>query len=107
MLRVETIGQLFAAAKALSSLHYRGASERLVIITNGGGPGVMAADRATDQGIELSELSAETMKALDAVLPGVPKYIKPPGLSADDIEIWFVEPETTRRVPGVDRGLAR
>ena len=71
VLRVETVNQLFAAAKALSTPRYRSASERLVIITNGGGPGVMAADRATDQGIELSELSAETMRALDEVLPTV------------------------------------
>jgi acetyltransferase len=71
VLRVKTVGQLFAAAKALSSLHYRGASERLVIITNGGGPGVMAADRATDRGIELSTLSPDTLEALDGVLPGV------------------------------------
>ena len=49
VLRVKTIGQLFAAAKALSSTRYRSDSERLVIITNGGGPGVMAADRATDR----------------------------------------------------------
>jgi acetyltransferase len=71
VLRVETIVQLFAAAKALSSLHYRGAGERLVIITNGGGPGVMAADRASDQGIELSTLSPETLSALNQVLPDV------------------------------------
>ena len=71
VLRVETISQLFSAAKALSSLHYRGACERLVIITNGGGPGVMAADRASDQGIELSSLSAETLSALNQVLPDV------------------------------------
>jgi len=71
VLRVETISQLFAAAKALSSLHYRGACERLVIITNGGGPGVMAADRASDQGIELSTLSPETLTALNQVLPDV------------------------------------
>lgn len=71
VLRVETVSQLFAAAKALSTPRYRSASERLVIVTNGGGPGVMAADRATDQGIELSTLSAETMSALDKVLPSV------------------------------------
>jgi len=71
VLRVQTVSQLFSAAKALSSLHYRSQSERLVIITNGGGPGVMAADRATDQEIELSSLSAETMTALDEVLPVV------------------------------------
>jgi acetyltransferase len=71
VLRVETVSQLFAAAKALSTPRYRSASERLVIITNGGGPGVMAADRATDQGIELSTLSEETVSALDDVLPSV------------------------------------
>jgi acetyltransferase len=70
-LRVETISQLFAAAKALSTPRYRSASERLVIITNGGGPGVLAADRATDHGIELSRLSAETINALDGALPSV------------------------------------
>ncbi len=71
VLRVETVSQLFAAAKALSTPRYRSASERLVIITNGGGPGVMAADRATDRGIELSTLSPETISALDEVLPSV------------------------------------
>ena len=63
MLRVETIGQLFAAAKALSSLHHRGPSERLVIVTNGGGPGVMAADRAADLGIPLAELLPRTVES--------------------------------------------
>ena len=83
VLRVETVGQLFAAAKALSSLHYRGASERLVIITNGGGPGVMAADRATDQGIELSSLSEETLIALNKVLPDVWSHGNPVDIIGD------------------------
>jgi len=83
VLRVETISQLFAAAKALSSLHYRGACERLVIITNGGGPGVMAADRATDQGIELSSLSPETLSALNQVLPDVWSHSNPVDIIGD------------------------
>ena len=83
VLRVNTIGQLFAAAKALSSTHYRGKSERLVIVTNGGGPGVMAADRATDQGIELSTLSKETNDALDAVLPSVWSHGNPVDIIGD------------------------
>jgi acetyltransferase len=83
VLRVDTIGQLFAAAKALSSTHYRGKSERLVIVTNGGGPGVMAADRATDQGIELSTLSKETNDALDAVLPSVWSHGNPVDIIGD------------------------
>ena len=83
VLRVDTIGQLFAAAKALSSTHYRGKSERLVIVTNGGGPGVMAADRATDRGIELSTLSKETNDALDAVLPSVWSHGNPVDIIGD------------------------
>ncbi len=83
VLRVETIGQLFAAAKALSSVHYRGASERLVIVTNGGGPGAIAADRATDQGIELSSLSDETMTKLNQVLPSVWSHGNPVDIIGD------------------------
>ena len=83
VLRVKSIGQLFAAAKALSSSHYRGASEQLVIITNGGGPGVMAADRATDQGIELSTLSPETIAALNEVLPAVWSHGNPVDIIGD------------------------
>jgi acetyltransferase len=83
VLRVDTIGQLFAAAKALSSTHYRGDSERLVIITNGGGPGVMAADRAIDQGIELSTLSETTIEALNEVLPGVWSHNNPVDIIGD------------------------
>ena len=83
VLRVDTINQLFGAAKTLSSSHYRVASERIVIITNGGGPGVMAADRATDQGIELSSLSSETMAALDKVLPDVWSHNNPVDIIGD------------------------
>ncbi len=71
VLRVDSITQLFSAAKALSSPRFRGKAEQLVIITNGGGPGVMAADRAADLGIELSTLSPETITALNKVLPAV------------------------------------
>jgi acetyltransferase len=71
VLRVEAIGQLFAAARALSSANYRSATERLVVVTNGGGPGVMAADRFADQGVELAPLSQATLGDLDKVLPSV------------------------------------
>lgn len=106
VLRVETVGQLFAAAKALSTSQYKGASERLVIVTNGGGPGVMAADRAVDQGIELSKLSDETIEALNGVLPGVWSHNNPVDVIGD------AEPERYRQAldiclqdPGVDGAI--
>ncbi len=70
VVRVETVTQLFSAAKALSS-RYRVYGDRLAIITNGGGPGVMAADRAVDRQLKLAEFREETIKELNKVLPEV------------------------------------
>jgi acetyltransferase len=68
VVRVSTIGQLVAAAHALSS-HVRARGDRLAVITNGGGPGVMAADRAADLGIPLAALARVTVDALVEALP--------------------------------------
>ncbi|MBA6414327.1 GNAT family N-acetyltransferase [Parahaliea sp. F7430] len=68
VVRVNTVNQLLAAANSLSSgIRVRGS--RLAIITNGGGPGVMAADHATEQDLPLAELQAETLAQLAKVLP--------------------------------------
>jgi acetyltransferase len=45
------------------------AGERLAIVTNGGGPGVIAADSAADNGVPLAQLSEDTIAGLDARLP--------------------------------------
>jgi acetyltransferase len=66
--RVRAMQDLVGAAQALAA-HVRPSGERLAVITNGGGPGVMAADRAADLGIELAKLSPRTVDALKAALP--------------------------------------
>ena len=66
--RVGTIGQLVAAAQALTA-RVRPQGDRLAVVTNGGGPGAMAADRAADLAIPLAELSAPTITALKSALP--------------------------------------
>ena len=68
VVRAQSISQLFAAAQLLSSSHRVGGN-RLAIVTNGGGPGVMATDRATDLGVDLAELSDSTMNTLNENLP--------------------------------------
>lgn len=68
VVRVQNISQLFYASKALAS-KFRPLGKRLAIITNGGGPGAMAADRAGDLDIPLAQLSPETMKTLNAKMP--------------------------------------
>ena len=68
VVRVKTIGQLFYAAKALTT-KFHPPGRRLAIMSNGRGPGAMAADRAVDLGIIVAELSTQTRQALDAILP--------------------------------------
>jgi acetyltransferase len=66
--RVKTYTQLFAAARILGSGRMP-AGERLGIVTNGGGPGVMAADCATENGVPLARLCKKTLDSLDRTLP--------------------------------------
>jgi len=66
--RVDTVSQLFAAAQTLAS-GTRVEGPRLAIVTNGGGPGVMAADRASDLNVPLAELTTQTIDKLSAALP--------------------------------------
>jgi acetyltransferase len=68
MLRVDTLQDLFAAAETLSHVT-RYSGERLAILTNGGGAGVLAADEISARGGTLSALSPETIARLDRVLP--------------------------------------
>jgi len=70
--RVQTYTQLFAAALMLGagrSLARDSRGNRLAIITNGRGSGVMAADRAADTGIALATLSPQSVEALAAWMP--------------------------------------
>jgi acetyltransferase len=68
VVRATTIEQLFAAAQLLATPH-RVQGNRIVIITNAGGPGVMATDRAIEQGIRLAEMNPATLEKLNEALP--------------------------------------
>ncbi len=68
LLRVRELDDLFNAAEMLAR-HPRISGDRLAILTNGGGAGVMATDRLGDLGGTLAMLSDKTLAALDAVLP--------------------------------------
>jgi acetyltransferase len=68
VLRVRELQDLFSAAEILAR-HPRLAGERLAILTNGGGAGVLAADRLAELDGRLATLSGPAMAALDAALP--------------------------------------
>ena len=68
VLRVDTIEELFDLAELLGK-QPRPAGPRLAIVTNGGGPGVLATDALIECGGKLAELSAKTFDELNKLLP--------------------------------------
>ncbi|CAM3756073.1 bifunctional acetate--CoA ligase family protein/GNAT family N-acetyltransferase [Paracidovorax anthurii] len=66
--RVRSFVELFSAAKCLAS-RYRPVGRRLALITNGGGPGVLAADWVNEILLEMGRLSPESVRALAPQLP--------------------------------------
>ncbi len=90
MLRVDEIEDLFFAVETLARARpLRG--ERLVIMTNGGGPGVMATDSLGRRGGRLASLSPETMRRLDAVLPATWSHGNPVDIIGDAPVERYVE----------------
>ncbi len=68
VVQVEALDQLFAAAQVFG-IGKRLAGDRVAIVTNGGGPGVLAADRAVELGLTLAQLTEETRAKLEEALP--------------------------------------
>jgi acetyltransferase len=68
VLRVNSIDDLFNMAEVLAK-QPRPKGRRLTILTNAGGPGVLATDALIAQGGELAELCPATMDALNQILP--------------------------------------
>ena len=80
VLRIRDFSQLFSAASTLSAgVRIRG--RRLGIVTNAGGPGQLAADRAVDRWLPVAQLEEVTLAKLHALLPpstsdGNPVYVR-------------------------------
>ena len=68
VLRVNSIADIFFMSEVLAK-QPRPRGTRLTILTNAGGPGVLATDALVAGGGELAELSPETMQAFDEILP--------------------------------------
>ena len=67
IVRVETIAQLFHCAQALA-MQPRPQGNRLAIVTNAGGPGVLATDYLSENGGTIAELSKATFQELNKFL---------------------------------------
>jgi acetyltransferase len=82
VLRVNNIADLFYMAEVLAK-QPSPKGPRLTIVTNAGGPGVLATDALIQGGGELSEISPEAMKAYNEVLPATWSHNNPVDIIGD------------------------
>ncbi|MFO7754975.1 MAG: bifunctional acetate--CoA ligase family protein/GNAT family N-acetyltransferase [Bacteroidales bacterium] len=81
--RVYDIGEIFDCAALIGRDKIPG-GDRLAIVTNAGGPGVMATDALIAAGGTLASLEDETMDSLNASLPPVWSHGNPVDVIGDD-----------------------
>jgi acetyltransferase len=101
VLRVHELSELFAMAEILAK-QPRPKGPRLTILTNAGGPGVLATDELISGGGELAALSKEAVQSLNRILPNHWSHNNPvdilgdagPERYAQTLEIVTKEPET-------------
>lgn len=82
VLRVNSISDLFYSAELLGK-QPRPKGRRLTILTNAGGPGVLATDALVSGGGQLTPIHAETMEALNKLLPAAWSHNNPVDILGD------------------------
>jgi acetyltransferase len=82
MLRVNEVEELFDAAATLACMSTQ-RGNRLAIVTNGGGAGVLATDRLIEEGGRLATLNVDTITKLNSVLPPTWSHANPVDLVGD------------------------
>lgn len=102
VLRVNSIADIFFMSDVLAK-QPRPRGNRLAILTNAGGPGVLATDALVSNGGELAELSAETMRAFDEILPAQWSHNNPIDILGDaEPERYAKSLEIAAKDPSID-----
>jgi acetate---CoA ligase (ADP-forming) len=102
IIRAEGIEDLFETAKAFNCKRLP-AGSNLLIITNAGGPGIIAADTAEKSGLELPPLSRETTLKLSTFLPKNASLYNPVDIIGDaSAERYSAVLDTAVKDPGMD-----
>ena len=106
VLRVGSMEEMFLQAEAFANQPVP-AGNRLAVVTNAGGPGILCTDAAIAQGLVLADLSARTHKALAKVLPAEASSANPVDMIASaDAARYRAVLDIVRRDPGVDGIIA-
>jgi acetyltransferase len=82
VLRVNTIGEIFSMAEVFAK-QPRPKGPRLTILTNAGGPGVLATDALITSGGELAPISPEAMEKFNEFLPSAWSHNNPIDIIGD------------------------
>jgi acetyltransferase len=88
MVRVKSLRRLMLAGKAFGAFP-NGIGRRVLLLSNSGGPGVLAADQATDENLLLPEIPEEMVRVLRSQLPAEAAVANPLDLLADAREDRF------------------
>ena len=82
IVRVKSLRRLLLAGKAFGAFP-QGIGKRVLLLSNSGGPGVLAADQALDEGLALPELPVAMAEQLRGFLPSEASIANPLDLLAD------------------------
>ncbi len=106
VLRVDNISDLFDMAEVLSKQPKLPQGNRLTILTNAGGPGVIATDAFIQGGGKLAEIAPETKAKLDQILPPHWSHGNPVDILGDaDCDRYAQALEVTADDPNSDATL--
>lgn len=101
ILRCATVNQLFDYAQAFAANKYP-TGENIAIITNAGGPGIIATDMSEQSGLKLAQFSNETIKELKKYLPPTANFHNPVDVIGDAAKDRY---ENTLATVLSDRGV--
>jgi acetyltransferase len=102
VLRVNSIADVFCMTEVLAK-QPRPLGNRLCIVTNAGGPGVLATDALVQGGGKLADISPESMEAYNKLLPGAWSHANPVDILGDaEPERYAKSLEIAAKDPNID-----
>ncbi|MBU0462467.1 MAG: acetate--CoA ligase family protein [Proteobacteria bacterium] len=101
ILRCATVNQLFDYAQAFAANKYP-TGDKIAIVTNAGGPGIIATDMSEQSGLKLAKFSDETIKELKKHLPSTANFHNPVDIIGDAAKDRY---ENTLATVLSDRGV--
>ncbi len=106
VIRVDTVGELFDVARSFEDVPLL-TGNRVAIVTNAGGPGIIAADACESQGLEVVELTDSTLTALREAFPEEASVRNPVDMIASaDPDSYRVALRAILSDPNVDAVIA-